>query len=169
MKKCPICEKGHGFEKIDMVFVSWFVYHGEVESLFMQCDHCGSEFATSEQTRRNKEAILRFKKEARSNKPDFSVPAPKLRYPDRHEVPPTPQMPSKRVVNEDVNWPSITEILRGIKNMVWQDKKIEIGKELIATQENRCDFEKGLTEIPNLTSGQKVALMRLFNSINDKK
>jgi len=59
---CPLCEAGQLHEHTEEVIVE---YHGQkvaLNSNFSVCDACGAEQATSDQVRRNKRAMIAFKK-----------------------------------------------------------------------------------------------------------
>ena len=59
---CPLCEAGQLHEHTEEVIVE---YHGQkvaLNSYFSVCDACGAEQATSDQVRRNKRAMIAFKK-----------------------------------------------------------------------------------------------------------
>lgn len=66
MKKsiCPICEEGHLVAKLEMDAAE---YRGVTRGLplhFSGCDICGSETATAEQIRNNKQGMIAFKKKS---------------------------------------------------------------------------------------------------------
>lgn len=59
---CPLCEEGQLHEHNEEVMVE---YHGQkaaLNSYFAVCDACGAEQASAEQVRRNKRAMIAFKK-----------------------------------------------------------------------------------------------------------
>lgn len=59
---CPLCEEGQLHEHTEETVVE---YHGQKTSLnsyFAVCDTCGAEQASADQIRRNKRAMMAFKK-----------------------------------------------------------------------------------------------------------
>lgn len=49
---CPICNQGQLTEHIDRT--------GSIELVYSTCSHCGSEQASAEQAKRNKQAMLDY-------------------------------------------------------------------------------------------------------------
>lgn len=60
---CPICEEGRLIEKVEMDAAEYRGHTRELPLHFSECDACGSETATAEQTRENKRGMIAFKKE----------------------------------------------------------------------------------------------------------
>lgn len=65
MKKsiCPICEQGHLIAKVETDAAEYGGIIRELPLHFSECDTCGSETATADQTRENKRCMIAFKKE----------------------------------------------------------------------------------------------------------
>lgn len=61
---CPICDEGHLHARSEMIEVEHAGHTGQIESLYSECDECGSETATAAQVRDNKRAMIAFKKQA---------------------------------------------------------------------------------------------------------
>ena len=61
---CPICDEGHLHAHSEMIGVEHAGHTGKIDSLYSQCDECGSETATAAQVRQNKRAMIAFKKQA---------------------------------------------------------------------------------------------------------
>ena len=60
---CPICGQGQLHGRVELEESE---YKGKVQTTplyFSECDSCGSETATAEQTRRNKRVMIAFKKQ----------------------------------------------------------------------------------------------------------
>ncbi len=64
MKTCPICEEGQVNETSRKRHVEYKGYKGSVPLYFSICDTCGSEQGDAAQSRRNKQAMQAFKKQA---------------------------------------------------------------------------------------------------------
>ncbi|MFT5758591.1 MAG: HTH-type transcriptional regulator/antitoxin MqsA [Alteromonadaceae bacterium] len=62
-KLCPICEEGQLHAKQEQVEVEHLTQTGLIESHYSECDACGSEQATTVDTRFNKRAMIAFKKQ----------------------------------------------------------------------------------------------------------
>ena len=58
---CPICEKGELLNRTGDNLVKYREQETTLISYYSECDYCGSEVATSEQTRVNKRLTLEFK------------------------------------------------------------------------------------------------------------
>jgi len=61
---CPICDEGHLHACSEMIEVEHAGQKGQIESLYSECDECGSETATAAQVRDNKRTMIAFKKQA---------------------------------------------------------------------------------------------------------
>lgn len=59
---CPLCEQGQLHEKIEQIEVEYHDQHALLDSYYAVCDSCGAELATTEQAKRNKRAMIAFKK-----------------------------------------------------------------------------------------------------------
>lgn len=60
---CPICESGHLEAKLETSDVEYGGVTRKLPLHYSECDSCGSETAIAEQTRRNKRAMIAFKKQ----------------------------------------------------------------------------------------------------------
>lgn len=60
---CPICEEGHLVAGLETSEAEYRGVSRELPLHYSECDVCGSETATAEQTRTNKRAMMAFKKE----------------------------------------------------------------------------------------------------------
>lgn len=65
MKKgmCPICEAGQLHTKSEWIDVEHLGQQGQIESVYAECDACGSEQAGTIEARCNKRAMIAFKKQ----------------------------------------------------------------------------------------------------------
>lgn len=61
--RCPLCEEGQLHERQDKSPVEYNGQRTELDLLFSECDACGAEQTTPGQTKRNKRAMVAFKKE----------------------------------------------------------------------------------------------------------
>ena len=62
---CPICEVGLLHEKSEWVDVDHLGKRGRIESIYTECDTCGSELAGSVEARTNKQAMDKCKEQLR--------------------------------------------------------------------------------------------------------
>lgn len=60
---CPICEAGQLHTKSEWIDVEHLGQQGRIESLYAECDACGSEQGGTTETRFNKRAMVAFKKQ----------------------------------------------------------------------------------------------------------
>ena len=60
---CPICDEGHLHARSEMIEVEHAGRNGQINSLYSECDECGSETATTAQVRDNKRFMIAFKKQ----------------------------------------------------------------------------------------------------------
>lgn len=57
---CPICDEGKIISCQEKIQVSWLGIDGRITSMHSQCNSCGSEFATADDARQNKQFMLEF-------------------------------------------------------------------------------------------------------------
>jgi len=60
--RCPLCEEGMLHERVEYEETEYNGHKGMTPLCFSVCDACGSEVADAEQTRRNKRAMITFRK-----------------------------------------------------------------------------------------------------------
>lgn len=60
---CPICGEGHLEHRVEKNSVEYNGHTALLDSYYSVCDSCGSEQASSNQTRDNKRAMMAFKKQ----------------------------------------------------------------------------------------------------------
>lgn len=61
--RCPLCEEGTLHERVEHEETEYIGHTGVTPLYFSVCDACGSEVANAEQTRRNKRAMIAFRKQ----------------------------------------------------------------------------------------------------------
>ena len=61
-EQCPLCEEGCLHERMSYEMHEYRGKHGQVPLYFAECDVCGSDQAGADHVRRNKRALLAFKK-----------------------------------------------------------------------------------------------------------
>lgn len=59
---CPLCEEGQLHEYTEKTAVEYQGQKAQLDSRYAVCDACGAEQATAGQVRRNKRAMIEFKK-----------------------------------------------------------------------------------------------------------
>jgi len=64
---CPVCENGELLSRISYNAVKYRGEEVEIPVYYSECNSCGSEVATSKQTRVNKRLMLEFKESVDSS------------------------------------------------------------------------------------------------------
>ncbi|WOX04717.1 type II toxin-antitoxin system MqsA family antitoxin [Microbulbifer pacificus] len=59
---CPICGEGHLTEQVELEATEYKGEHGSTALHYLLCDVCGSEQAGAKEVRKNKRAVIAFKK-----------------------------------------------------------------------------------------------------------
>lgn len=72
---CPLCEEGQLHERMDFSEVEYKGQHASLPLYFAECDACGSEQGSAEHIRRNKRAMIAFKKQVDGLLPGAGVRA----------------------------------------------------------------------------------------------